>query len=353
MLDANTSTAGPIAPENTLMYSEASEAAAATARGLAANATTVEKIAARLRAARPRALITIARGSSDNAATYARYLAETRLGLLTSSAAPSVSSVYNTEQDLSGTAVLAISQSGRSPDLIAATLSARKSGAYTIAIVNDETSPLATMADACLGLNAGPEKSVAATKTYLTTNAAIAQLIAAWQGDADLIAAVHGLPECMKQAWAQDWSTAISHLQEAKDLYVVGRGIGFGAAQEAALKFKETSSLHAEAFSAAEVRHGPMALIRPGFPVFALSQNDETRQGVEELVEICAAKGADVLVAGFTDSHATELPTLPAHPVVQPILMMQSFYKMAAALSCARGYNPDLPPNLNKVTETV
>jgi glutamine---fructose-6-phosphate transaminase (isomerizing) len=125
------------------------------------------------------------------------------------------------------------------------------------------------------------------------------------------------------------------------------------AAQEAALKFKETCGLHAEAFSSAEVRHGPMALVKDGFPVFVFSQNDETRPGIAELVANFADANAEILLAGFSQGKARNLPALDAHPVLQPILMVQSFYRLANALSLARGFNPDRPPHLNKVTETV
>jgi len=157
----------------------------------------------------------------------------------------------------------------------------------------------------------------------------------------------------LAKAWELDWSPAVDRLIKARDLYVIGRGIGFGGAQEAALKLKETCGLHAEAFSAAEVRHGPMALAKAGFPALILSQNDETCPGMHELVDALAASGADMLLAGFDDPRAVALPSLEAHPALQPILFLQSFYRMAEQLSRARGMDPDNPPHLRKVTETV
>ena len=129
--------------------------------------------------------------------------------------------------------------------------------------------------------------------------------------------------------------------------------MGFGVAQEAALKFKETCGLHAEAFSAAEVLHGPMALVKDGFPALVFAQNDESRDSVEALAQGLRQRGADVLLAAPGKNGEDLLPTVPAHPVLEPILMVQSFYRMANALSLARGYDPDSPPHLNKVTETV
>src|SRR5262249_47931498 len=148
-------------------------------------------------------------------------------------------------------------------------------------------------------------------------------------------------------------SAAVAQLAPARDLYVIGRGLGFGTAQEAALKLKETCGLHAEAFSAAELRHGPMALVGQGFPVLMLAQDDETKDGIEELCGRVLGAGAKVLAAGIDCAGAAKLPTLEAHPVLQPILLAQSFYRAANALAIARGHDPDHPPLLAKVTETV
>ncbi len=337
----------------TLMFSEAAEAPAVIERQLQHNSAAVARIAARLKAQQPRAVVTLARGSSDNAATYAKYLIETRLGVLTSSAAPSVSSVYSAKADLKDTVLIALSQSGKSPDIVTALEAAKQAGAFTIALVNVTDSPLARLADEVLPLHAGSERSVAATKSYLATVAGIAALVAAWSDDAALTAALADLPALLSRAWDLDWSAGAAKLASARDLYVIGRGVGFGAAQEAALKLKETCSLHAEAFSAAEVRHGPMALAQNGFPALVLSQDDETRTGVKELVDALADSGADILLSGFDDARATNLPWLAAHPALQPILFLQSFYRMAESLSRARGLNPDQPPHLNKVTETI
>jgi glucosamine--fructose-6-phosphate aminotransferase (isomerizing) len=336
-----------------LMFSEAAESPAVVERQFKANAAANLRIAARLRAQPPRAVVTLARGSSDNAATYAKYLIETRLGILTSSAAPSISSIYSAKADLRDTLLIALSQSGKSPDIVTALEAAKRAGAFTIAFVNVTDSPLAKLADEVLPLHAGPERSVAATKSCLATVAGIAALVAAWSGDAMLAGALSELPGQMSRAFDLDWSAAVAKLIKARDLYVIGRGVGFGAAQEAALKLKETCSLHAEAFSSAEVRHGPMALAQDGFPALILSQDDETRPGIKELVDALAANGADILLAGFDDPRATNLGWLPAYPALQPILFLQSFYRMAESLSRARGLNPDHPPHLNKVTETI
>lgn len=342
----------PVTPE-TLMFAEAAEAPAVVARQQALLREPVALLAERLRRDPPRAVVTLARGSSDNAATVARYLIETHLRLLTSSAAPSVASIYELGPDYAGTLMIAISQSGKSPDLIAAAEAAHNGGAQLVALVNDAGSPLATIADLVLPLAAGPEKSVAATKSFIASVSALTMLVAEWSGEADLREAVAALPALLEQAWALDWSPALPPLIRASDLYVVARGPAFGIAQEVALKIKETCGFHAEAFSAAEVRHGPMALVGAGFPVLLLGQDDELRDSVDELARAFAARGATVIGAGIGEGPGLRLPTLEAHPAVQPLLLVQSFYRLANALAVARGHDPDHPPHLAKVTETV
>ncbi|HMI19263.1 MAG TPA: SIS domain-containing protein [Sphingomonas sp.] len=342
-----------LSSQSTLMFAEAAEAASAVRRQHARNAEAVTKLGETLRTMRPRVFITLARGSSDNAATFARYLVETQAGVLTSSASPSIASVYDAAPPMQGAVMLAISQSGRSPDLVASATAAKEQGAFLISLVNDEDSPLFALADAALPLCAGPEKSVAATKSFIATLAAILHIVAEWTQDARIARAVTALPDLLDRAWTLDWSPALPVLDHADHLYVVGRGHGFGVAQEMALKFKETCGVHAEAFSAAEVRHGPMALVGPGFPVLLTAQDDESQASVQSLAAEFAARHAPLLVAGLKDAPGTTLPALDADALVQPILLVQSFYRMVNELAVARGRDPDRPPTLAKVTETV
>ena len=335
------------------MYQEAVQAPLAVNTQLAQNASQLRELGARLRAEPPRAVVTCARGSSDHAATYARYLIEAHTHVLTSSAAPSVSSVYEAQSDLQGTLFIAISQSGKSPDLLAATRNAKDSGALTVALCNTIDSPLMQLVDVAVPLHAGPERSVAATKSYITSLSCIAQLLANWVEDRRLLATLPQVPEMLARAWECDWTRAVETLRGAVNLFVVARGFGLGIAQEAALKLKETCGLHAEAFSSAEVKHGPMALVRAGFPVLMFTQRDETRVGIQELSAEFAARGARVLIAGAEAAGAISLPAIASHPVIEPLLTIQSFYRMANELALARGLDPDRPPHLNKVTETV
>jgi len=342
-----------IDPSGTLMFAEAGEAAAAVATQRSANRATLAAIAARLRAAAPRLVVTCARGSSDHAATFAKYLIETRTGIPTASAAPSVASVYQAQPYAENTLWLAISQSGRSPDLVASLEAAKAGGAITIALVNAPDSPLAAIADFALPLHAGLERSVPATKSFIASLAALAALVAAWSEDEALDRALAELPALLGRAWACDWSALVDRLRPARGLYVVGRGLGLGVAQEAALKLKETCGLHAEAFSAAELRHGPMALVGPDLPLLVFRQSDQTEASIDEAVEAARMRGADVLVAGGEANGAAPLPSLRNHPAIEPMLQIQSFYRAAVRLSILRGFDPDRPPHLAKVTETL
>ncbi len=339
------------AGEMTLMARETAEAAAAVERMLARNRRAFAALGERLRAAPPPVVVTCARGSSDHAASYAKYLIETAVGVPTASAAPSIATLYDAPVAPGYRLCLAISQSGRSPDLVAAVKAQKKAGAYVVVIVNAEDSLLALLADLVISLDAGPERSVAATKSYICSIAAIATLVAEWANDEPLRTAVADLPAGLEQAHNLDWSPAVQLLRGATNLFILGRGYGFGIAQEAALKLKETCGLHAEPFSAAEVRHGPMAIVGPAFHVLAFGGSDRAGATVREAADEFRARGARLLLAD--PGGGRDLPALAAHHAIEPILMIQSFYRMANALSLARGYHPDTPPHLKKVTETL
>ncbi|WP_206208044.1 SIS domain-containing protein [Ahniella affigens] len=337
----------------TLLFREAAEAAQAVRVATIRNRAALAELSARLRAQPPRVVVTCARGSSDHAATYAKYLIETRTGCIVASAAPSICSVYSTRMQWQGALFLAISQSGKSPDLLAAAKAARAGGALVVSLVNVEDSPLAGASDYVLALSAGSEQSVAASKSFIAALAAILQLVAAWTQDPELKQASNALPDLLEQAWALDWQSAEQALQQASHLFVLGRGLGLAIAQEAALKCKETSGLHAEAFSGAEVQHGPQALLNANFPALLLVQEDETEVGMHDLAQSLLNRGVRVLMAARrVPPGAIALPAISADPAIQPILLAQSFYRMINGLSLNRGFNPDQPPHLRKVTET-
>jgi glutamine---fructose-6-phosphate transaminase (isomerizing) len=337
----------------THMYREAEESADRVQMQLEQDATSFAQLGERLRQLQPQVVITCARGSSDHAATYARYLIETRLGLLTSSTPPSVSSVFRIRRQLPQCVFLAISQSGRSPDVLSAAAAAKAAGALVIAMVNTVDSPLAQSADICVPLWAGVESSVAATKSYICTLAATVQLVAHWANDATLLGALAEVPGQLRAAWQLDWRNLVEVLKPARNLFVLGRGVGLGVAYEAALKLKETCGLHAEGYSSAEVRHGPIAILDRDMPVLMFCQNDEARAGLETVARGLSKEGVRVLLAGSRVDGVEALPTLTSHPVIEPLLMAQSFYRAAATLSIVRGLDPDRPPRLEKATLTV
>lgn len=340
--------------EDTLMFAEAAEAACVAGRQSAGLHEPLRQLGQRLRELDPPVVLTCARGSSDHAATFAKYLIETRTGIPVASHAPSTSSIYATAwRQLGGALFLAISQSGQSPDLLVSAQAARDAGAFVVAIVNDADSPLAGIADVAIPILAGRERSVAATKSFIGSLLAVVALVAAWTEDGDLAAALYRAPEALGKAWTLDWSPALALLSGATSLFVVGRGLTLAIAQEAALKLKETCGLHAEAYSAAEVRHGPMAIVGAGFPVLMLVAGDAAGEAFGPLARDFVERGAHVVMAGGKSPGAVTLPVLPGlHPAIAPIAAIQSFYRFAVELSWARGLHPDHPPHLRKVTQT-
>jgi glucosamine--fructose-6-phosphate aminotransferase (isomerizing) len=333
---------------------DAREAAAGARRQIATCSGVFGELARRMQARPPTLIATCARGSSDHAATYGKYLLETTVGRIVASLGPSVASVYaRTPAGLDGALVLVVSQSGRSPDLVTLAKTARRAGALVVGMINDDASPLARACELVIPLCAGDEQGVAATKSFLLAGLAFVQLAAAWTDDAVLRDAVARTPDALDAACALDWTPALAPLATATSIYVLGRGIGLGAALEVALKLKETCRLHAEAFSVAEVLHGPIALVGPGFPVVALGQDDATAPGTRDAVTRLCALGATVRSTLAVDG-AMPLPVVAGLPaVLAPLCQLQSFYLALPHLARARGLDADAPANLQKITETI
>ncbi|HEX2545859.1 MAG TPA: SIS domain-containing protein [Ramlibacter sp.] len=335
------------------MLDEAREAPAAVARQLREDTDQWQAFGARLRAQPPTALLTIARGSSDHAAHYAAYMIMARLGRLVTSMPMSLITLYQSQIRCEGLASLAFSQSGQSPDLVGPTQYFRNCKAITCAFVNDPDSPLGRAAEWLFPLHAGPEKSVAATKSFIAQLVAGARLTAAWQDDDALHQALAALPTAMEQAVRQDWTSALDILQDADRLFVVGRGLGLPVAMEAALKFKETCGIQAEAFSGAEIQHGPMRLIEEHYPLLVFAPRGPAQAGLLELGRTMRARGARVLLAAPAGTPEANLTLVEsAVPELDPVCAIQSFYPMVEALARARGNDPDSPPHLKKVTKT-
>jgi glutamine---fructose-6-phosphate transaminase (isomerizing) len=340
--------------ELTHMRREVSDIPNVVAHFLQLSTEVIAAAATALRTSDPVTVATIARGSSDHACSYLKYAIELTLGLPVASIGPSIASIYGKQLKLERCAALAISQSGKSPDIVGMTQSARRSGATTIAITNTAASPLADAAEFTIDLHAGAEQSVAATKTFVTSVVAGLSLIAQWSGDRELKHAVAELPNTLDQAVSCNWSEMIEALDGHNALYVLGRGPGFAIANEAALKFKETCNIQAESYSAAEVMHGPIAIVTPGYPVLALAARDAAESSVADMAHSLAGQGALAFLTSDRQGAARPLPfAATGHPITDPLALIVSFYGFVEALSRHRGFNPDLPKALKKVTETV
>jgi glucosamine--fructose-6-phosphate aminotransferase (isomerizing) len=338
----------------THMRREIEEIPEATRRFLSGSGTRLAEAGAALREKQPLFVATIARGSSDHAALFLKYAIELTTGLAVASVGPSIMSIYGRELNLSRAAAIAISQSGKSPDIVAMARSARGSGAFGIAVTNTPDSPLAEAADVTIDLHSGTERSVAATKTFVASVVAGLALIGHWQQDAALLAAIDALPEFFAKAVALDWSPLLAALDGHDSLYVLGRGPALAIATEAALKFKETCGIHAEAYSAAEVMHGPVRIVDAGFPILALAARDAAEASTAEMAHKLAGQGASVFLTSGIAGAARQLPFVATgHPLTDALALVVGFYGFVEALSRRRGFDPDNPPHLKKVTETL
>lgn len=337
----------------TLMEKEAREAPEVVASQLHHNTFTLEDLSSSRPLSSLKMVVTCARGSSDHAAAYAKYLFEIMLGVPVLSLRPSIGSIYMRPMNLSDSLFLVISQSGKSPDLISCALWAKKNGAYVVALINAPNTPLGKETDLLLPLHAGEEKSVAATKSYIASLTATAHIVAQLSGDIHFLENLQNLPKKLAAACQLNWDQAIIPFASSDDLLVVGRGLCYGIALEAALKFKETASIHAEGFSSAELMHGPLALVRERYPILVFSQQDETRKGVQQLIDTLRNKGACVFAAEEGKETKWRLPVInDIHPYLSPIAMIQRFYLLVNQISLARGFNPDQPEHLQKETRT-
>jgi glucosamine--fructose-6-phosphate aminotransferase (isomerizing) len=339
-------------PGSSRMAAEIREAPQAVRRQEETLAGPVAELARRLRAKPPQVVITVARGSSAHAAAFAKHAIERHIGVPVAPAAPSITTVYHRDLQLNGQLLLAISQSGSSFDLIEQAKSARRAGALTAALVNVTDSPLAEACDVVLPISAGEEVSVAATKTFVATLAAILRLTAQWGANDELARAIARLPERLDAAANLDWHAWYSSVAQAKSLITIGRGPTLAIAREAALKLKETCNLHAEGYSGAEFLHGPVALVSAGYPVLMFMPTDAAADALIALAGDLKRKHA----ALFTVESGAGEGRLPAVPPEQPeadaICAIQSFYAAAVELAKLRGVDADRPRHLQKVTRT-
>lgn len=335
------------------MRREIEEIPSAVARLLSEGETELADAGIAIRESRPVMIATVARGSSDHAAFFLKYAFEVAAGIPVASIGPSVASIYGKEIRLKHCVAIAISQSGRSPDIVSMLASARAGGARTIALTNTPGSPLAEAGDIAVDLRAGEEKSVAATKSFVNSVVAGLALVAHATANEQLLSALARLPSALEAAVSCDWSPLLSALDGRSSLYVLGRGPALAIAAEAALKFKETCGLHAEAYSAAEVLHGPARIVEAGFPVLALAAEDAAEASVAEIVDRLAGQGASAFITSQQAKAAVSLPSSrTGDALTSALALVVSFYAFVEELSRRRGFNPDRPPYLTKVTET-
>ncbi|WKE66154.1 SIS domain-containing protein [Gallaecimonas kandeliae] len=328
----------------TLMATEARESAQRIAEQLSHNATLAAMLGERIRKLKPRLVMMVGRGSSDHAGVFAKYLIEIETGVPVCAAAPSVTSVYGRQLQLKDALVLVISQSGRSPDILAQAEAAKAAGAMVLALVNDERSPLAELADAVLPLKAGPETAVAATKSYLCTLSAIAQLVAAWTRNKELEQALTALPQVLDKVCKGQPQLRLDDLKALRHGIVLGRGLGYAISRELALKLKEVCGIQAEAFSSAEFLHGPVTLASRPLTVIELQVDDESAANHQAQIADVEGRGAKVLHLKVEEA---------VHPRLAPLCLLQRFYLDIAEVAVQLGLNPDAPAGLNKVTRTL
>ncbi|KUF11356.1 SIS domain-containing protein [Pseudoponticoccus marisrubri] len=340
-------------PSQTRMREEITEIPQAVDRLLTQGGAAVREAADRARALDPRYFISVARGSSDHACTYLKYAAELILGRPMASVGPSVTSIYGAPLQAEGAVCLSVSQSGQSPDIVAMTEALRAGGALTVALTNDAGARLAGVADATLPIHAGPELSVAATKTFVSSLVAGLWFLAELKGDAALVEAIHALPKHLDRATECDWSQAAAAM-DGRSLYCLGRGPSWAISNEAALKFKETCLIHAESYSSAEVLHGPVSIVGEDFPVIAFAAGDAAEDSVAETADALVGKGARVFAMTDRVQRAVRLPHVRTdHWLTDPVAAIVSFYGMVESVAVRRGIDPDTPRHLKKVTETV
>jgi glucosamine--fructose-6-phosphate aminotransferase (isomerizing) len=340
--------------QNTKMRREIDEIPEAVERLLTLGAKDIAQVAGAARAADPAFIMTVARGSSDHVCTYMKYASELLLGVPVASVGPSVASVYGASLNLNKGLSLAVSQSGQSPDIVAMARNAGRDGALSVALTNDAASPLAKVSAHAIDIQAGPELSVAATKTFVTSAVAGLWLLAEWKQDTELLEAIRALPDQLAAAAKINWPEVRDAIGVQQSLFTLGRGPVLAVSNEAALKFKETCQLHAESYSSAEVLHGPVSIVGERFPVLGFASADAAEGSLAEVADQMAGKGARVFATTAKVQGATCIDHIRTnHGLTDPLSLIVSFYSMVEAFATSRGVDPDAPRHLKKVTETV
>lgn len=338
---------------STYMAKEIKEIPDVIAKQGESNAPMLIKLAEFMRKEKISGITLLGRGSSRNACYYAKYIFETALNIPVSMASPSIASIYDRTLNFENHLLFVCSQSGASTDLIKYTENAKAGGATVIGLVNDESSPIAKLSDFLFGLKAGKEHSVAATKSYVATLYAFSSIYAMFCGKNDLADELYHLPEVMDQVVHTNWELFSEMMLPTDNLFCLGRSYNLSTAKEIALKFNETSQVFAKDYSSSEFFHGPLALIQRGIPIIHFLMNDESHKISLETNQKLIDLGANVYTV---DSKAFDDKTLivpSSAPIIQPLIQTTAMYSIIEKISVSKGFNPDEPPFLNKITKTV
>ncbi|WP_240134893.1 SIS domain-containing protein [Streptomyces sp. MUM 178J] len=340
-----------------IMAGEMAEQPAVLRRVLEAGAPAIREAAEAIAAKRPRFVLLTARGTSDNAALYAKYLLEVRLGLPCGLTSMSTTTAYGARPDLRDVLVVTVSQSGGSPDLVASTMAARDAGAITLAVTNNADSPLAAVSEFHVDILAGPEKALPATKTYTASLLSLYLLVEGLSGGDGAPATV--LPELAERVLARgdEVRQLAARYRFAERMVITSRGYGYPTAKEAALKLMETSYIPALSYSGADLLHGPLAMVDNISPVIAVVTDGKGGEALRPVLERLRGRGADLVVIGpeaqvAAASAGFVLPTAGVPEELQPILEILPLQRLAYEITIARGQDPDAPRALAKVTQT-
>jgi glucosamine--fructose-6-phosphate aminotransferase (isomerizing) len=340
-----------------IMAGEMAEQPAVLRRLLDEGAPRIRAIAEQIAARKPRFVLLTARGTSDNAALYAKYLIEILLGKPAGLTSMSTTTAYGARPDLTDVLVITVSQSGGSPDLVASTKAAREAGAITLAVTNSPGSPLAEVSEFHIDVLAGPEKALPATKTYTAELLALYLFVEGLRGGDGF--AAKALPELAERILGrrEEVKALAGRYRFAERLVLTSRGYGYPTAKEAALKLMETSYIPALSFSGADLLHGPLAMVDNVSPVIAIVTDGKGGEALQPVLDRLRGRGADLVVIGSQESVEAAsagfvLPTEGVAEEVQPILEILPLQMLAYEVTIARGQDPDAPRALAKVTET-
>jgi glucosamine--fructose-6-phosphate aminotransferase (isomerizing) len=341
------------------MWQEIMEQPKVLRNSMKQNKETIEKIVARLKENDIRHVIIAARGTSDHAAVYAKYVIEIKLGIPVSLAAPSVFTLYNRRLDMRNSLVIGISQSGRAADALEVLKAAREQGAPTIAVTNFEDSPLALESEFHLFCASGLEKSVAATKTFASQIYLLAQLIAFWSGDEVFKKELAEVPDLIEKTFksAEQIEKVVQRYRFMNECFVLARGINYSIALESALKIQETTYVRAKAYATSDFHHGPFAMIDENMPVIIYAPKGPSLGDIKEMIKKLKSAGADILIVSndpemlaMGDSSIT-IPYVD-NDFITPFLNVAVGQMFACDLALLRGLNPDSPRGLTKITIT-